>query len=158
MLTSRLGYLRHDLWITLYASGFDPTSLGFPSSLLSVVPPYFPTIAVSGYQGFGASRSGGNQFTESATWSWSEIVNKTIGRHQVKFGGEVRSNLDNINSPTTNFGSYSFSAGWTQQNALSSNAAAGNSIASLLLGMPASGSVAHQSGLRVRQSLLWDLH
>ena len=141
VLTSRLGYLRHDLWITLYASGFDPTSLGFPSSLLDVVPPYFPTIAPSGYTTFGASRSSGNQFTESATWSWAEILNKTIGRHQVKFGGEFRVNLDNINSPTTNFGSYAFTAGWTQQNALTANAAAGNSIASLLLGMPSSGSV-----------------
>jgi hypothetical protein len=141
VLTSRLGYLRHDLWITLYASGFDPTTLGFPASLLNTQPAYFPTIVTGTYTQFGAARSGGNQFTDSATWSWSEIVNKTIGRHQIKFGGEFRVNLDNINSPTTNFGSYTFSAGWTQQNALTSNAAAGNSIASLLLGMPASGSV-----------------
>ena len=141
VLTSRLGYFRHDLWITLYASGFDPTHLGFPASLLNTLPPYFPTIVTERLHQFGAARSGGNQFTESATWSWAEIVNKTIRRHQVKFGGEFRANLDNINSPTTNFGSYTFSAGWTQQNALTSNAAAGNSIASLLLGMPASGSV-----------------
>jgi hypothetical protein len=141
VLTSRVGYLRHDLWITLYASGFDPTQLGFPSSLLNTLPPYFPTIVTGTYTQFGAARSGGNQFTESATWSWSEIVNKTVRRHQIKFGGEFRSNLDNINSPTTNFGSYTFSAGWTQQNALTSNAAYGNSIASLLLGMPTSGSV-----------------
>jgi hypothetical protein len=141
VLTSRVGYFRHDLWITLYASGFNPTTLGFPSSLLNTLPAYFPTIGVSGYQGFGASRSGGNQFTESASWSWAEIVNRTVRRHQVKFGGEFRVMLDNINSPTTNFGSYSFSAGWTQQNALTANAAGGNSIASLLLGMPNSGSV-----------------
>jgi hypothetical protein len=141
VLTSRVGYFRHDLWITLYASGFNPTTLGFPSSLLNTQPAYFPTIGVSGYQGFGASRSGGNQFTESATWSWAEIVNRTVRRHQVKWGGEFRVNLDNINSPTTNFGSYSFTAGWTQQNALTANAANGNAIASLLLGMPNSGSV-----------------
>jgi hypothetical protein len=141
VLTSRLGYFRHDLWITLYASGFDPTTLGFPASLEQILPPYFPNIAPSGYTTYGASRSFGNQFTESATWSWSEIVNKTIRRHQVKFGGEFRDNLDNVNSPTTNFGNYAFSAGWTQQNALTANAANGNSIASLLLGMPTSGSV-----------------
>jgi hypothetical protein len=141
VLTSRVGYLRHDLWITLYASGFNPTQLGFPSSLLNVLPPYFPTIAPSGYTTFGAARSGGNQFTESTDWSWAEIVNRTIRRHQVKFGGEFRVMQDNINSPTTNFGSYSFSPGWTQLNALNSNGAQGNSIASLLLGMPSSGSV-----------------
>src|SRR5271157_1694674 len=140
VLTSRAGYLRHDLWITLYASGFDPTKLGFPSSLLSQLPPYFPTIAPSNYQTFGAARSGGNQFTESTSWSWAEVVNRTIRRHNVKWGGEFRSLLYNINSPTTNFGSYSFNAGWTQLNALSGNAAYGNSIASMLLGMPSSGS------------------
>jgi hypothetical protein len=140
VLTSRVGYFRHDLWITLYASGFDPTTLGFPSSMLSSLQPYFPTIAISGYQGFGASRSGGNQFTESASWSWAEVVNRTVRRHQLKFGGEFRVMLDNVNSPTTGFGSYSFNAGWTQQNALTSNAAAGNSVASMLLGMPTSGS------------------
>ena len=30
VLTSRLGYCRHDLWITLYASGFDPTAWASP--------------------------------------------------------------------------------------------------------------------------------
>jgi len=139
VLTSRVGYLRHDLWITLYTSGFDPTTLGFPASLLSVLPPYFPTIT-SSYTTFGSGRSSGNQFTQSASWSWAEVVNKTIGRHQVKFGGEFRSMLDNINSPTTNFGSFTFSAGWTQLNALTATAGTGNSTASMLLGMPASGS------------------
>jgi len=140
VLTSRLGYFRHDLWITLYASGFDPTQLGFPSSLLNTLPPYFPNIEPSGYMTFGAARSYGNQFTESASWSWAEVVNRTVRRHQVKFGGEFRVMLDNINSPTTSFGNFTFSAGWTQQNALTSNAAQGNSIASLLLGMPSGGS------------------
>jgi hypothetical protein len=140
VLTSRIGYLRHDLWITLYTSGFDPTTLGFPSSLLSSLPAFFPTITPSGYTTYGSGRSGGNTFTEAATWSWSEIVNKTAGRHQVKFGGEFRTMLNNLVSATTNFGSYSFSALWTQQYPLSSSSAAGNAIASMLLGMPTSGS------------------
>src|ERR1019366_1301618 len=107
--------------------------------LLNTLPAYFPTIT-SSYTTFGSGRSSGNQFTQSATWSWSEVMNKTIRRHQVKLGGEFRVMLDNINSPTTNFGNYTFSAGWTQQNALTANAAGGNSIASLLLGMPSGGS------------------
>jgi hypothetical protein len=74
VLTSRVGYLRHDLCLTLYASGFDPTTLGFPSSLLNSLQPYFPTIAPSGYTTFGAARSGGNQFTESTSWWWMAIT------------------------------------------------------------------------------------
>jgi hypothetical protein len=140
LLTSRVGYLRHDLWITLYTSGYDPTQLGFPANLLNTLPAYFPTIAATGYTTFGSGRSGGNQFTESATWSWAEVVNKTIRRHQVKFGAEFRSMLNNINSPTTNFGSYSFNATFTQANAQSATGGTGNAVASLLLGLPASGS------------------
>ena len=159
-LTSRVGYFRRSrpMWITLlYASGFDPTQLGLPPSLERILPPLLPNIAPSGYTTFGAARSFGNQFTESATWSWSEIVNKTIRRHQVKFGGEFRSNLDNINSPTTNFGNYAFTAAWTQQNALNSNAAYGNSIASLLLGMPSSGSVPINPAYAYGNPFVWSL-
>jgi hypothetical protein len=140
VLTSRVGYLRHDLWITLFTSGFDPTQLGFPASLMQTLPPYFPSIQPSGFTSFGSGRSYGNQFTEAASWSWSETVNKIIRRHSLKFGGEFRTMLDNINSPTTNFGSFTFSATPTQQNALSGSSAAGNSIASLLLGIPTGGS------------------
>jgi hypothetical protein len=140
VLTSRVGYLRHDLWITLYTSGFNPTTLGFPAALLNTLPPYFPTIGLTSYTTFGSGRNSGNQFSESASWSWSEIVNKTIHRHSVKFGGEFRSILDNINSPTTNFGSFSFNTTFTQANPLTATAGTGNSVASLLLGMPASGS------------------
>jgi hypothetical protein len=152
VLTSRVGYLRHDLWITLYTSGFDPTSLGFPSSLLRTLPPYFPTIAPSGYTTFGSGRSSGNQFSESASWTWSEFVSKTIGRHTVKFGGEFRSILDNINSPTTNFGSFSFNSTFTQANPLTATAGTGNAIASLLLGLPASGSAP------INAALAWGYH
>jgi hypothetical protein len=140
VLTSRVGYFRHDLWITLYTSGFDPTALGFPAYLLKTLPAYFPAIAPSGYTSFGSGRSGGNQFTESASWSWSEAVNKTIRRHSLKFGGEFRTMLDNINSPTTNFGSYSFNAGFTQSNALTAVSGQGNAVASMLLGLPSGGS------------------
>ncbi|SPE30807.1 hypothetical protein SBA3_170004 [Candidatus Sulfopaludibacter sp. SbA3] len=140
VLTSRVGYLRHDLWITLYTAGFDPTQLGFPSYLLNTLPAYFPTISPSGYTAFGSGRSSGNQYTESATWSWGEVVNKTIRRHQVKFGGEFRSMLNNINSPTTNFGSYAFNATFTQANAQTATGGTGNAVASMLLGLPASGS------------------
>jgi hypothetical protein len=140
VLTSRVGYFRHNLWINLYTSGFDPTSLGFPSSLLSNLPPYFPTISATSYTTFGSGRNGGSQLSFSSSWSWSEFVNKTRGRHSLKFGGELRSILDNINSPTSNFGSFAFTPAFTQANPLTASSANGNAIASLLLGLPNSGS------------------
>jgi len=141
LLTSRVAYFRHDLWINLYSSGFDPTQLGFPASLAAEVPPYFPSIAISGDYTFGAGRSFGNQLSFSSSWAWSEIANKNIGRHSLKFGGEFRSILDNINSPTSSFGQFAFTATFTQANPLSASAANGNSVASFLLGYPNSGSV-----------------
>jgi Carboxypeptidase regulatory-like domain/TonB dependent receptor-like, beta-barrel len=140
VLTSRAGFFRHDLWINLYTSGFDPTSIGFPASLMKVLPPYFPAISMTSYTTFGSGRNGGNQLSYSNSWSWSEFVNKTRGRHGLKFGGEFRSILNNINSPTTNFGSFAFTPTFTQANPLTASSANGNSIASLLLGFPNSGS------------------
>jgi hypothetical protein len=105
-----------------------------------MLPPYFPAISMTSYTAFGSGRSGGNQLSFSSSWSWSEFVNKTRGRHSIKFGGELRSILDNINSPTTNFGSFAFTPTFTQANPLAASSANGNSIASLLLGLPNSGS------------------
>jgi hypothetical protein len=139
VLTSRVGYFRHWFSIDLYAGGYDPTQLGFPASLLKTLPPYFPAIQISSYTSFGAGRSAGNQYSTSGSWSWSEFVNKSINRHAVKFGGEFRSILNNINSPTTNFGTYAFTPTFTQANPLAGSSANGNSIASLLLGLPNSG-------------------
>jgi len=140
VLTSRLGYFRHFLWIILYSSDFDPTTLGFPAALLQRLPPYFPTISMTTYTTFGAGRSGGNQFSFSSSWAWSEFVNRTVNRHSLKFGGEARLIQDNINSPTSNFGSYAFTPTFTQANPLSGSAASGNAVSSLLLGLPNSGS------------------
>jgi len=141
VLTSRGGYSRHDLWINLYSYGLDPASLGFPQALANAVPHYFPEITMSGYTTFGAGRSQGNQLSFSSDWDWTETVNKTIGRHSLKFGGEFRSILDNINSPTSNFGVFGFTATFTQANPLSGSSANGNAFASFLLGYPNSGQV-----------------
>lgn len=143
LLTSRVGYTRHKFDILLYASGFNPATLGFPSSLLAQIPDplYFPTIALTDYSTFGAGRSSGNQTTFSEIWSASETVNKTVASHSIKLGGEFRVNIENQNSPASNFGSFSTTRAFTQKNPVTSDAASGNSLASFLLGMPTSGSV-----------------
>lgn len=141
VLTSRAGYSRHDLWINLYSYGLNPTALGFPQALADQVPPYFPEITMSNYTTFGAGRSQGNQLSFSSDWDWTETVNKTFGRHSLKFGGEYRAILDNINSPASNFGVFGFTPTFTQANPLTSSAANGNAFASFLLGFPNSGQV-----------------
>ena len=142
LLTTRVGWSRHKYNIELYAGGFDPTQLGFPASLVNQLPAKtFPQVQMTNYSSFGAGRNQGDEFSFSNTWSWSETVNKTIRSHSVKFGGEFRVNLNNQNVPTSNFGTFAFTNTFTQANPLSGSAASGNAVASLLLGIPNSGTI-----------------
>src|SRR5262249_21243064 len=108
---------------------------------------YFPQITMSSYTSFGAGRSQGDQLSFSSNWDWTETINRTIGRHSLKFGGEFRTILDNINSPASNFGNFAFTPAFTQQNPLSASAASRNAVASMLLGFPNSGQVNYNAAL-----------
>ena len=124
------------------------TQLGFPQSLSNLVPHYFPQITLSSYTSFGAGRSQGDQLSYSSNWDWTETVNRTVGRHSLKFGGEFRTILDNINSPASNFPGRSRSTPtFTQANPLSASASSGNAVASMLLGFPNSGQVNYNAAL-----------
>jgi len=98
-------------------------------------------VSYTDYTTFGPPRSIGSEFTFSDTWSVSETVNKVVGKHAVKFGFEGRVMFNNQALPTSSFGNFAFTKGYTQRDALRAEAAAGNAFASLLLGIPASGSV-----------------
>jgi hypothetical protein len=139
VLTSRVGYFRHFYGHLTFTSGYDPTQLGFPASLLTQLPAFFPTITMTNYTSFGMVSSG-DIYSFSSNWTWAEVVNKVINRHSLKFGGELRSIQVDLNSPKTNFGSYAFTPTFTQANPLAASAANGNAMASLLLGLPNSGS------------------
>lgn len=142
VLTTRAAFMRHYFNIRLYSEGFDPTQLGFPASLVAQLPrKFFPRINMTDYTQFGAGRNIGSEFTFSDVWSLSETVNKTVGAHAVKFGGEFRSKRDNQDRPTSSFGSFSFTKGFTQADPLRGDAASGSAMASFLMGIPESGSV-----------------
>jgi len=93
------------------------------------------------YTQFGPPRSIGSEFAFSDTWSWSETLNQVLGRHSLKYGAEFRVMFNNQNRPTSSFGNFAFTKGYTQRDPLRGDAASGNAFASLLLGIPASGSV-----------------
>jgi len=143
VLSSRAGYIRHQFAIARYGEGFDLTRVGFPSSLMSQLPrSYFPRINYTDYSAFGNT---GSQFTFSDTWSWSETVNHIIGGHSLKYGGEARVMFNNQQNPTSSFGNFDFNKGYTQRDPLRGDAASGNAFASLLLGIPAAGSVPYNA-------------
>ena len=140
ILNSRLGFIRHDFYIRVHGDNFDPTQLGFPSSLISQLPRQtFPQIQWEGFSTFGSTFGGntGSIFTISDTWSWSEAFSKIAGNHSMKFGGEYRAMLNDQQNPTSSFGRFNFTRAFTQADALRADAASGNAVASLLLGYPA---------------------
>jgi hypothetical protein len=142
VVSSRVGYIRHQFAIAQFGSGFDATQLGLPASLISQLPvKFFPRISYTDYTQFGPPRSIGNELTFSDTWSWSETINQVIGRHALKFGTEFRVMRNNQQLPSSSLGDFAFTKAFTQRNPLTGDAGSGNAFASLLLGSPASGSV-----------------
>ena len=140
LLNSRVGFIRHDFYIATHGDNFDPAQLGFPSSLVSQLPRNtFPQVQWEGFTTFGSTFGGGTGsiFTVSDTWSWSETFSKVSGNHSLKFGGEYRAMLNDQQNPTSSFGRFNFTRGFTQADPLRADAASGNAVASLLLGFPA---------------------
>ncbi|MEN6532873.1 MAG: TonB-dependent receptor [Bryobacteraceae bacterium] len=123
-----------------FGKGFDPRDVGFPDSLVSQFTTIqFPRFTVDGYCSLGASSV--TNYTTHDSWSIQPNASYTRGRHFLKFGAEFRRYNDNAIQPGAASGTYAFSRTWTQQNATQSDKLSGNSVASLLLGNPASGSV-----------------
>jgi hypothetical protein len=123
----------------LASDGFDLTTLGFPASYVSQLPyKAFPAITMTG----DVASFGGGGFNQSNFYSrsFSGTVSKYLGRHSLKTGFDFRVIHDSgINTVTP--GAYSFSQAFTSQSGTSTVAGTGASIASLLLGYAASGSV-----------------
>jgi hypothetical protein len=139
--TARIAWNLHNLGISTYAMGFDPTTLGFPASLASQAQSKtFPTIAIGGQSSIGHSRDTLDNF--SHTWSIGETLNKVMSSHSLKFGGELRLMLNNL-TPQYASASLSFSDGFTRANPLVSSSASGDGLASFLLGYPSSVSSAY---------------
>ena len=119
---------------------FDVSSLGFPSSLVSQMQEQiYPQITHATDLGpIGASE--GNWFEHTNTYSFQTGVYRTTGRHNLKFGYQMQVKQNNSQSPQRPSGQYNFSRAFTQgpdPNRVGTNS--GNSIASMLLGPPASG-------------------
>ncbi|HWD99464.1 MAG TPA: TonB-dependent receptor, partial [Bryobacteraceae bacterium] len=134
----RWGFNRYPNTVYQLASqGFDLAKLGFPSSLVSQLPyDAFPATTMSDLSSYGA---GGYSSTHYYSRSFSGTVSKFMGRHEMKAGFDYRA-IHVAGTPTVTPGAYSFSSVFTG----STNTTvpgSGSSLASMLLGYPASGSV-----------------
>ena len=135
------------------AQGFDQTTLGLPSSLVSQYKGfnnYFPSIGLSGYAQLG--NSGGN-ISPAHSLAMLPTLTWIKGRHSIHGGADVRF-LQQTTHQVSGGASFSTGPSWTQ-NAYgyqASNIQSGNSIASFLLGTPDSG------GVSINSTTYWSQH
>jgi trimeric autotransporter adhesin len=144
VIALRWGFNRYPNRTYQFTTGFNPEALGFSSSFANELPYLsFPSVSMSDLSSFG----GGTQsYTTYYSRSFSGSVNKYMGKHSLKFGGDYRA-IHVSGTPTQSSGSFSFSPSFTSENPSSTVPGTGASLASLLLGDPTSASVATAEAL-----------
>jgi hypothetical protein len=138
--TVRFGYNRFPDYDPQFSKGFRLASLGFPAAVDQLTPgsPDFPAITTTEFTGYGGgTASWGVQFSTS----FNAEVSKFIGKHSVKVGMDWRA-LHAAASTPLGPSSFGFTSGFTSQSAAKTVTGTGGGLASMLLGYPASGSVA----------------
>jgi hypothetical protein len=117
---------------------FDPASLGFASSFTNdIVLRKHPRLNIDDYGEINNNAFGAGEFTaiDWNSWGFNGAVSKLMGSHTFKLGADYRW----IGVTTTPFGQGSGTFNFSRRFTGSLTGAGGNSIASLLLGVPRTG-------------------
>jgi len=125
-----------------FGRGFDPTQLGFPSTLVSqFLSLQYPRFNFTGnnLSPLGASQTSGYETQD--TYSLQPNLQMIRGRHSYKFGAEFRRYNDNRIRPASASGNYTFARNWTQADPQRADVQSGSPVASFILGYPTSGFV-----------------
>lgn len=125
------------------AATFDYSSLGFPASLVAASTIRgFPVTSGTKYTDFGYSKGDYIPFDSFQVFS---LLSHVVGKHSLEFGADMRLYKENTFRYGNPSGLYQFSLnggqGWTNgPNDNSSAAPIGQELASMLLGLPTTGS------------------
>ncbi|MGH9308856.1 MAG: carboxypeptidase regulatory-like domain-containing protein [Vicinamibacterales bacterium] len=144
----RGGWTRHrrlDISGAEDLGGFQMSTLGFPGSFTGAIPGRFPPIRIDDYGGASIGQGGG-QDGPADDFYVSEVLTKVFGRHQLKFGGEFRYGISEIQNPLAgvSLANLQFRRNFTSRRPNVNNLTAadgGNAFASFLLGYMTSSSV-----------------
>jgi len=119
------------------SDGFDFTTLGLPASLkASSTKNVFPFIDFANFTDFGADGGGSTPFD---TFQIFESITKITGKHNLKFGADIRKQIESSNSFGNSSGRYTFGPEWTRAASNAANARIGQDLAGMLLGLPTGG-------------------
>ncbi len=137
LLEIRWGFARIKLNYTSLSLGFDPTTLGFPSYIAANADHLlFPGIAPANYYSLGNPQQGDTRAPGFETHVLAVENTRIFASHTLRFGYEMRLLRSNDLESGSSTGNYTFNAAITQgPNPNTASTVAGNSIASLLLGV-----------------------
>ncbi|MEO7143119.1 MAG: TonB-dependent receptor, partial [Bryobacteraceae bacterium] len=130
------------------SQGFDLSTLGFPQALVNQVAyrnplaVAFPRVDVAGIQSLNGENP---SFTGDDIHSLFADVNRPVGNHALKFGGEGRIYRKNTYTYTDGTPHFIFGTPYTSgplDNSASSPGGVGQGLAAFLLGQPSSGDIA----------------
>jgi len=128
-----------------YSDGFDITQLGFPTYMRDQAARQslqFPQFGVTGLSNIGSPGFRKTRYAPN-----SHIINadltKILARHSVKAGVQYRKMLLNFLQYSYPSGNFSFGQQWTQRDPVRASTTEGFGLASLLIGVPSSGSISH---------------
>ncbi len=137
LFNTRLNWNRFNEGNTKPSNGFDPTSLGLPSYIASnSARLVFPNIDFANYTDYGTN---GGDLTPFDTYQIFESATKILSKHTIKFGGDIRKQIESSNSYGNSSGNFVFGNDWTKQASNANAARIGQDLAGLLLGLPTGG-------------------
>ena len=139
ILNTRAGWTRFNEGNTRPSLGFNFGTLGFPQTLTAASPQrVLPTVDLDRYGDIGTS---GGSITPFDTFQLFSTLTKIKGRHNLKFGVDLRQQRESNIGYGNSSGSYTFRSGWTQGPLDNSPASPfGQDLAGFLLGLPTGGS------------------
>lgn len=141
IIETRVNYSRYVQNQTSAGEGFQSTSLGFPSYLQSnATALLFPQINLTTFQSLGVPTTGYG-FTPFNSYGLFGSVTKVMGKQTIKAGADARLYQKGNLTTGASQGSFTFNNAYVSQNStLSTTPSTGQDLASLVLGLPTSGS------------------
>ncbi len=123
---SRVAYYRSYFNFAGAQQGQDINGQAGVQGFAGIPNPGFPQLAISGYSNFTGSPSDSRpKQNRIRAWQYSDSATFTTGKHNMKFGWELRHNTNTFISGSTSMGQFSFLGTYT-----------GDAFADFLLGYP----------------------
>ena len=144
VIDTRFNYTRMGESHAAPSSGFDPTTLGFPSYLAGnssyLQMPIVSFNSNTGMQQLGSSPSGSDRIPSQSFQLYASWV-RIMGNHTLKFGTDDRQYRLNTFTAGASAGQFSFGNNWVKaSSSASSTVVMGQDFASFLLGLPTTAS------------------